>query len=763
MSLQLSNVPNNPSTLPPIVDAEDGEIILRNRVKDPSALQSVWNGLFIADFQAMRARALVQSEVDGNPPFSEGRDRIHGMAGRTNVNFGYLSQSQREVEEPYIQLFHAIDQFGMVPTEFGDEQQKLTWSQIISEEISRMVKNWSDFNFNVQLCVHQFTMFGVSFTFREDKYDWRWKVYDLQYLKLPRRTRATINDVDLVVCKVEMLPSELHRKIENRDAAIKAGWNPDEVLKAIKTAQQRSPDTSNPQETQQTYKDQDYFSGLSATTVQLIHGWIAEVDGTITHVIGRYDGQGDWLYKCEGVYNHMSQLITAYTYGVGSNGDFYALRGNGWNGHNGSVMLNLMTCKFMDQAIFAATPAIQASSEDAVIDQMIQPRGPYNVVLQGTSFPEVPHVPFKDSLIPAIGSLTNIFNMRTSSFRVGMSQDGKTPKTAEEIQSANAVQGRLATGGIDLFFDSWKNDFKEIVRRACNKDYPAGHGGWKEVLEFRKRCIKRGVPIEAIYAVDVDGIEINQGLGKGSVLERRTAAGAVMNVMDRLDADGQQIALRTYLASHTDVAYANMLVPKQPGQRPPMDLQIANMENALMGLGQPAVIEPNQNHVIHVGTHLQKLDEVNTALSQLQIEMEQAIPQMQMIWQHAGEHMQFISQRNPLFKIYKEELQQLGEVVINGAKHLEAQQRKAAEQAQQAGEEVPAQESAMLSTDRQAVDAAARIAMLDAQKKALELDFAAKKSAQELAQNDAKFAQQTAQNALKMRMMAQKQANNRIA
>jgi len=125
--------------------------------------------------------------------------------------------------------------------------------------------------------------------------------------------------------------------------------------------------------------------------------------------------------------------------------------------------------------------------------------------------------------------------------------------------------------------------------------------------------------------------------------------------------------------------------------------------------------------------------------------------------------MQFISQRNPLFKIYKEELQQLGEVVINGAKHLEAQQRKAAEQAQQAGQEVPAQESAMLSTDRQAVDAAARIAMLDAQKKALELDFAAKKSAQELAQNDAKFAQQTAQNALKMRMMAQKQANNRIA
>ena len=755
MSLQLSNQPNNPSTLPAIVDAETGKVVMRNRIKNPSTLQSVWNGLFIADFQAMRSRALVQSEVDGNPPFSDSRDRAHGMAGRTNVNFGYLTQSQRDVEEPYIQLFHAIDIFGNVPTDYGDEQQKLQWSAVISEELTRLIKNWSDFNFNIQLCVHQFTMFGVSFTFREDKYDWRWKVYDLQYLKLPRRTRATINDVDMVVCKVELLPSELYRKIENEEAATKAGWNVEAVKEAIKTAKQRSPDTSNPQETQETYKDQDYFSGLSATTVELIHGWVAEVDGTITHVIGRYDGQGEWLYKCEGVYERMSQLITAYNYGVGSNGDFYALRGNAWNGHNGSVMMNLLTCKFMDQAIFAATPTIQASSEDAVIDQMIQPRGPYNVVQQGTTFPEVPHVPFKDSLIPAIGTIQQIFNMRTSSFHGGLSQNGKTPKTAEEIMASNAVQGRLTTGGIDIFFDSWKNDFKEIVRRVCNKDYPAGHPGYKEVLDFRKRCKRRGVPLEAIYAVDVDAIEINQGLGKGSVQERRTASQAVLGVMDRLDADGQQTALRTFLASYTDVSYANLLVPKQPGQRPPMDLQIANMENSLMGMGQPAVIEPNQNHVIHVGAHLQKLAELNGQLGQLQIEMEQAIPVMLMIWQHCGEHMQFVSQQNPLFPIYKEELQQLGEVIINGSKHLEAEKRKAQEAA---GEEAQAP---MLSTDRQAVDAQARIAMLEGQKKAMELDFAARKHAQQLAQNDAKFAQQTAQNALKMRMQASAANRNR--
>ena len=724
---------------------------MRNRIKNPSSLASVFNSLFIADFNASRSRAMVQAEVDGAPPFSEARDRMHGLAGRTNVNFGYATQSQQTVEEPYNQAIESIDSFGTIPTDYGDEQEKLTYSDIISEEATRMLKNWDDFNFSMQLLVHQFTMFGVAFTFREDQFDWRWKVYDLQYLKLPRRTRATINDVDMVTCKVEMLPSELWKKIENREAAIEAGWNPDAVEAAIKTAMQRSPDASNPQETQESYKDQDQFTGLSATTVQVIHGWVAEVDGTITHIIGRYDGQGDFLYKCEGLYGSMSQLITAYTYGVGSNGDFYSLRGNAWNGHNCSLMMNLLTCKFLDQAIFAATPTIQASSEDAVIDQMIQPRGPYNVVTQGTTFPEMPHVPFKDSLIPAISTIQQIFSMRTSAAHFSP-QMGKSPKNQEQVMTENALAGSNGAAGMTLFFQSWKNDYKEFVRRICNKNYPAGHPGYAEVLEFRKRCLRRGVPMEAIWAVDVNAIQINQGLGKGSVFERRNATNAVMGVIDRLDTDGQQFALRSYLAAHTDVEYANLLVPKQPGQRPPMDLQIANMENSLMSLGQQAVIEPNQNHAIHVGAHLQILTQLDQQLAQMQGTMEEIIPKMQMIWEHAGQHMQMIAPSNPLFPVYKEQLQQLGEVIINGTKHLEAEQRKAAKAA---GQEA---ESPMLSTDRQAVDAAARIAMLDERKKSMELDFARQKHEQQLAQKDADFAQKTAMNTLNMRLKANEAA-----
>jgi len=730
---------------------------MRNRISSASDLASTFQALFIADFQAMRARALVQSEVDGNPPYSDCEDRKYGVGGRTNVNWGYLTQSQSDIEEPYISLFESIDVFGTTPTDYGSELERQRHGQIIAEEVTRMIRNWPDWPFTLQMTVHLFTMFGVSFTFREDRHDWRWKVYDLSYLKMPRRTRASINDVDIVTCKVEMLPSQLYRKIENEETATLAGWDVEAVKAAMKSATQRAADTSNPQEMERTYKDQDYFTGLSATTVDIVHGFVRECDGTVTHIIARYDGVGPFLYKCEGLYQDMSELVTAYTFGVGSNGDFYAIRGNAWRGHNASASLNMLTCKFLDQACYAATPHIQASSEDAVIDQMIRPRGPYNVVDQGTTFVEVPHGNYQQTLIPAIEQVQGIFAMRT---RSGSStRANNAPKTAEEIKTQNEIDGRLKiktqneidgrlnAAQTDLFFTSWKNDFKEVVRRACARDVSEAHPGGREVFEFRRRCLKRGVPIEAIYNVDVASIEINRGIGKGSAQERRSAFGALMPIIGQFDQEGQNILRRQFVGSYTDSQFARLIVPDEAGTRPPVDLQIANMENALMQLGQQAQIEPNQDHVVHVGSHLAVLSEINGALEQTQLTLEQAIPQMFPIWKHAGEHMQFISIENPLFPEFKEALQQVGEVVINGQKHLDAEQRKAEAAA---GQEVDNGNTP--GVERQAIEAQALLQQLEVQKKQQDLAFDQAERKQKLAFNDVEFAQKIKQDAIKQSM-----------
>jgi len=746
----MDNNPNSSlamaSSIPDVLDEEDN-VIERGRIKNPAQLAGAYQYLFTSDLGSSRARAKVQSQVDGDPPYSSEQDRLLGMAGRTNANWGYASQSQQDIERPYNEVFDSIDVFGTTPLRagFADELARQQWAPIIAEEISRMIRNWPKFTYNRLLCVHLFTMFGVAFTYREDKYDWRFKVTSLQWLKVPRRTEATIEDQDFFCARVYTSPVELMKKIKDRKAAELAGWNVQAVMDAIEqTAQPTAIDTSNPETLQETVKDQDYFTGAGAITVDLVHGWVREMDGSISHVIGRYDGNGEFLYKCEGMYGSMSEFVTAYTDGVGSNGDFYSIRGNAWRGFNSSLYLNLMTCKAVDMANWSSTPHIKATDEDALIDTLIRPSGPYNIISSQAEFVEIKHVPFQQNLIPMIQEIKGIFGMRSR--QAGGSNrytGGATPRTAEEVKTEAAIDGQLTTAGMDLYFLSWLNDFKEIVRRVCNRELSASHPGGAEAFKMRKRCMERGVPIEAIYNVDIDAIEINRGVGKGSAQERRAVFSQLMPNIGSYDPKGQQILLRQYTASLAGISFANLLVPPEPGTRPPVDVQIANMENALMSVGQPAVLEPNQDHTVHVATHLSKLAEINGALANEQMEFAPAIQLLGPIWRHAMEHMAYISDKNPLYKSFKEALSQIEEVVVNGEKKLAAEARRAQENPEAAtgdSEETP------LSVLRQSVDAGARLDVMakrqqlqfDSEKQSLEL---AKKQ-QDLAYGDAKKAQE---------------------
>jgi hypothetical protein len=740
------------SSIPEVLDEQD-QVIMRGRIKSPAQLAGAYQYLFTSDLGSSRARAKVQSQVDGDPPFSSDQDRLLGLGGRTNANWGYASQSQQDIERPYNDVFDSIAEFGTTPIKagFADELSRQQWAPIIAEEISRMIRNWPKFTYNRLLCVHLFTMFGVAFTYREDKFDWRFKVTSLQWLKVPRRTEATIEDQDFFCARVLMSPVELQKKIKDPASAELAGWNVKAVQAAIEeTAQPAAIDTSNPETLQETVKDQDYFSGAGAIVVDVVHGWVREMDGSISHVIGRYDGQGDFLYKCEGMYSSMSEFVTAYTDGVGSNGDFYSLRGNAWRGFNSSLYLNLMTCKAVDMANWSSTPHLKATDEDALIDTLIRPSGPYNIISSQAEFVEIQHVPFQQNLIPMIQEIKGIFSMRSR--QAGGANrytgGGATPRTAEEVKTEAAIDGQLTTAGMDLYFLSWLNDFKEIVRRAKNEDLSAAHPGGAEVFKMRKRCAERGVPIEAIYNIDVDAIEINRGVGKGSAQERRAVFSQLMPNIGSYDPKGQQILLRQYTASLAGTSFANLLVPPEPGTRPPVDVQIANMENALMSLGQPAVVEPNQDHTVHVATHLSKLAEINGALAEQQMEFAPAIQLLGPIWRHTTEHMAYIDQKNPLYKTFKEALSQIEEVVVNGEKKLAAEAQREQENPELAnGESL----ETPLSVLRNSADAGAR---LDVMAKRQELGYQSQKQQleiakkrQDLAYGDAKRAQELKQAA----------------
>jgi len=735
----LAKLPTEQS--PPVPD-----VTAATRITRACDCVSQYQTLFNDDYIASRDRAVVQSMADRNAPYSDSMLRQLGITGITNVNWGDLGIAQQEAEKPYNSVLMSMSHFGIVPFKNGvmTDTEAEEKTMVVAEELHRMITKWRDFRFRWKMNAHFFTMWGVSFTYRDDNLDWRWKVSSLQEVKIPRGTQASVNVVDRIFMKTDMTPSDLFSKIKDPEAGKLAGWNEKQIRVSCANAQPKPLNTQDPQDMQAMWKDNSVFSGNTNIVVQVVHGFVKEVDGSVSHYIADYSlntTEAEFLYEKKGEYADMSEFINAYLFGVGTNGDFHSIRGNAFNLFPSASALNKLRCKFIDKANDEANTFLSTDNEDATIDNMIVPRGPYFQLTTGVNFVERPTPPVAGNLAPAIEIMEQAFRVQSSGMSPrSTSQSEQGQKTKYELQRKDEIDSSLTSDSMDMYLDAWGWDYREVVKRVINPDLQPEHPGGKEAFDFRLRCEQRGVPFELLRQLDYDNINLNTGIGRGSSAERRAVLSNLNeSIYGRLDPEGQNILTRDSIAAQTDYRYALMLVPRQAGQRPPVDKQIANDENQILKLGGDAIVVFNQNHTVHVGTHLELLQAFDAMLANVQIELKDAIPVMQKASAHCGEHMKFIDPESEPYRMFKQALQQLNEVITNGAKHLEADQRKEQE-ALQRGEQPPDTSETPPGVFKQAVGTDVELRMLLEQNRT-KMEIEKQQADQKLLINDAFAAQ----------------------
>ena len=412
--------------------------------------------------------------IDGVPPYT----RRHGTragdwAVVPNVNWGLATTSQEEAEGPYGDILDAIgDEFCTMPTSWGDEQIRINWEAIMAEEFAIVLRNWPQFTnlwlYNARIFVAE----GLSFVFFPDDKDWRWLPYGLQHFKFPRRSRADINELDTICCKVDMLPYQLQQHVENEEIATEEGWNKQEVYEAIKTAAQHGLPSNDVEEWEKAWKNNDYYQGMTNLTVETVFCWARESDGTISHYIARYDSGGEFIYKKEGQKRDMESMMVAYQYGVGSNGDFHSIRGHAQKTYATSSAYNRLLNKALDMLVHVSTPHIKLTNEDTNNSMPLQPLGPYVGLEPGADFVEIKVPDFTQSLYPGLQLMQGLFQTKSRNFlpNPGSAQD-KTERTKYEMQMKGEQEASLSTAGLNLFFDAWKRHLKQVVKRFIRQDY----------------------------------------------------------------------------------------------------------------------------------------------------------------------------------------------------------------------------------------------------------------------------------------------------
>ena len=194
----------------------------------------------------------------------------------------------------------------------------------------------------------------------------------------------------------------------------------------------------------------------------------------------------------------------------------------------------------------------------------------------------------------------------------------------------------------------------------------------------------RGVPIEAILAVDLDSVRPVRAIGSGSEAARLLATDELIQLMPGFDEYGRKAAQRDRVAARFGYDLADRYTPSPDAEsRPVIDVKIAELENGDMKMGNQVQVLPNENHLEHAKVHLAVLGQTAQGVDEGQIPVEQVIDFLVNLYGHTTVHVEEVSKDTTIPEAgasLRQSLQQFGEIVNNGVKQVQKMREQQAAQ-----------------------------------------------------------------------------------
>jgi len=348
--------------------------------------------------------------------------------------------------------------------------------------------------------------------------------------------------------------------------------------------------------------------------------------------------------------------------------------------------------------------------------------------------------------MPVIGDLRNTISARAGQFQ-GQNSPLSSPveKTRFQVAAELEALGKVGATQAKLWNSPWTRVLREKARRICREGYSREWPGGREVHEFRERLKMRGFPVELLKMVDFDGITANQAVGGGSGAARIGRMESLRELAPEYDAEGRYNLTRDLTAATLGGDYdaANRYAPPRPGTRPPIDAQVADMENSLIELSKEPTIEVNQDHFVHLDKHIPLIGKQLESLEQGQAELGDIIEPMVIAYDHSTLHLEQIQGSVVMQEQvaqYRKLLQNLGAMVVNMQRKYLAEQQRAMEQAQEEGAE---QGQVDPGLQEKAIEGRLRIEQMF-QEHGAKMEMDAESHAQDMRQRQQKFAQEAA-------------------
>jgi len=712
---------------------------VESRLRDVKSAVGIFTTLLKADEQSSVNRARIDSMFDGAAPYSQAQLAASGQGLKTNLNFG---EAQRLLDislSAYVDLYSSLERLVEVKATKGERSETEPKEGIVAEELTNLFRRWPEFHSSyLRLCT-QFIKHGVGIAYFDSPEDWKFRVGGFADILIPRQSPASENGIDIAIGRRQYHLHELYHFIKNEKVAKTVGWNVDEVkrvmLDNVKTSgRSYSSGTtySDYEALQAEIKNNDLYTGIQNPTVDVLHYWVREMDGSVSHYISAESSPKDFLYKKVSRYASPEQAYIFFSYGVGSNGTYHSVRGLGQRIFSHVQTSNRLRCQQIDGAMLGSAVMIQPENQRSLDELQFTFYGAYAVMSPNVRIVEKAIPNLGTAVQPALQDLSQQLSLNTDTISTYGPNQGSPYKNQMQVVADMDVATRISGSTLNLFYSSWTRLMREMVRRVISAKRPDA-----AVKDFFARCEKRGVEAEFIKSLDVEQTKAVRSIGNGSHANRLVALRELQGISGQFDDVGRRNLTRDIVSTRVGHDLADRYVPQEASERQTVDTKIAYLENQQLQNGQPVPVVSSELHGQHLQLHVPLLQQIIEAIDGGQADPQQALPALQALYQHIGETAQYAAGDPALQAAVsqaKQVLQYAEEAINNTMKALEKIQREQAQNAEE-GAGQPQMSDIDMKLQKAQVD------MQIAQQKAeLEMAIKQKKFDQEQAIRDAEAA-----------------------
>ncbi len=683
------------------------------RISAPHQIREIYEKFARDDDAGSYNRSIVQQLMDFNPPHDDAELENKGQSDRFNITTGEGPVMKNMAVGAYMDVYTTPKNLVVIPLkETVDPNMAETWSTIMAEEYSEMDRSdVSSLTRHLNLA-DKYVTHGVAIPYFDDKDDMRYSVAGLDHFKFSKKNGIVAGDTEIATATGFMTVTQLFSKIDGQEASSDGnGWNEDAVRNAIINAASHSPNKTwdNWEVVQQAIKSSDLFVTSICDPIEVVFAWIKEFSGKLSfYITTRTTGSAPntkdekFIFKGPSFFDSAEQAYQIFAFSIGNGCSLYTVRGMGYLIYQMCNAMDIIHCKLLDNARIGSSLVLQASSTEEMQDLQIIDAGSFVVIPPTAKVVERPiGQNLNNALMPALKETRDILNRATG----GLASEIMTPgqgsgrETSAEVSSKLDFLNKLNSFAINLFYGPYDVITREKVYRAFNRpqrDKPTA----ARIKEMKERILARGVPEEVFAEVDWKRVKATRVIGTGSRSSRLMLMEQVGQRYSTWSATGQKNfdydVLVELIGAEKAERYAGVPVNKSLTY----DDSIAALENCILLEGHSIEPQDGQNHMVHLGHHVAELETGMQGIEEGQIDLATWVKEHLPLYQHSVSTMQITTVHPTLqakYKQFRQQLQQIGEVVNNGLRMLEklarqddqnqhdAQQQAAQDAQQQAG------------------------------------------------------------------------------